>query len=241
VRAGKHVLCEKPLGLTLEEIDRIAAAARECGRVVAEAFMYRHHPQTQRVRELVKGGIVGELRAVKGAFSFVFERSGDVRWDPALGGGSLWDVGCYPVSYARHVLGAEPETACAWQELSPTGVDEAFFGQLRFPSGATLQFDSGFRAPLRTEMQFVGSEGVLTIPRPFKPGEREEVLLVRGDRCERLAMPGQTLYLGEVEDMEDALLLGRAPRVSLEDSRGNCAALLALRRAAVEGRAVPVG
>jgi len=153
----------------------------------------------------------------------------------------VWDVGCYPVSYARFVLGEEPAEAFGWQVTGPTGVDETFAGQLRFPSGAILSFDCGFRAPFRTFMEIVGSEGVLAVARPFKPGLSEQIVLTRGEVNETIDVAGQELYRGEVEDMADAVLLGRAPRVSLADSRANVAALLALLRSARERRPVAVG
>jgi predicted dehydrogenase len=239
-RAGKHVLCEKPLAISLAEVDRIRAAAQAAGVVVAEAFMYRHHAQTLKVRELVGSGALGEVRIVRGSFTFNLDRPGDVRLQPAKGGGCLWDVGCYPVSFARFVLGEEPREAFGWQVTGPTGVDETFAGQLRFPAGALAQFDCGFRAPFRTEIEVVGGEGSLRVSRPFKPGARETMHLHRGDAVEAIVTEGEELYLGEVEDMADAVLLGRPGRVSLADSRANCAALLALLRSAREGRAVAV-
>ncbi len=238
--AGKHVLCEKPLALTPEDIDRLAQAARQAGRIVAEAFMYRHHTQTLRVKELVDSGALGPVRLVRGTFTFTLDRPGDVRLDPKLGGGSLWDVGCYPVSYARTVLGEEPVEAFGWQVTGATGIDETFVGQLRFASGALAQFDCGFKAPYRTGIEIVGRQATLRVPRPFKPGAREELLLTRGDDVTPLEVKGESLYLGEVEDLADAILTGRPPRVSLVDSRANCAALLALLESARRGRPVDV-
>ena len=238
VRAGKHVLCEKPLALEPAAIDRMAAAASAAGRIVTEAFMYRHHEQTLKVKRLVDSGKIGRVRLVRGCFTFDLTREGDVRLDPALGGGSLWDVGCYPVSYARVVLGEEPVEAFGWQVLGATGIDETFAGQLHFPSGACAQFDSGFKAPFRTEIEIVGSDGALHIGRPFKPGAREELVLRRGDQSEAIAVDGQSLYAGEVEDLADAVLLGKTPRISLADSRANCAALVALLESARTGRVV---
>jgi xylose dehydrogenase (NAD/NADP) len=238
VRAGKHVLCEKPLALDLPSLDRLTAEASVAGRVVAEAFMYRHHAQTLKVRELVEAGAVGTVRVVRGAFSFSIASESDARLDPALGGGSLWDLGCYPVSYARFVLGEEPVEAFGWQIAGATGVDETFAGQLRFPSGAMAQFDCGFRAPFRTEIEVIGTEGMLRVPRPFKPGLRERLVLTRGDQAELIDVAGGALYAGEIEDMADAILLGKPPRVSLSESRGNCAALVGLLHSARDGRSV---
>jgi predicted dehydrogenase len=239
-RAGKLVLCEKPLTISMAGIDRITAAAHAAGVVVAEAFMYRHHPQTLKVRDLIREGALGKVALVRGAFTFTLTRPNDVRLQPSQGGGSLWDVGCYPVSFARFALDEEPHEAFGWQVTGSTGIDETFAGQLRFPSGALAQFDCGVRAPVRTEIEVVGSEGTLRVPRPFKPGAGETLLLTRGETVETVTVPGQELYLGEVEDMADAILLGRPSRVSLVESRGNCAALLALLQSSREGRPVSV-
>ena len=239
-QAGKHVLCEKPLALTVAEVDAIAEAAQKARVVVAEAFMYRHHPQTLKVKELVESGAIGKLRLVRGSFTFNLTREADVRLVPALGGGSIWDVGCYPISYARFVVGAEPVEAFGWQILGQTGVDEIFVGQLRFPNDIYAQFDSGFRAPFRTQIEVVGGEGTITVLASFKPGLNEQIILRRGDEAQTIAIPGQELYSGEVEDMADAILLGKAPRVSLADSRGNTAAIVALLQSAREGKPVTV-
>jgi len=235
-RAGKHVLCEKPLCLSLAEFVAMAEAARAAGTVLAEAFMYRHHAQTDRVKALVDNGAVGEVRLVRGGFSFALSRDADVRFDPALGGGSLWDVGCYPVSYARYVLGEEPLEALAMEETGPTGIDLALAGQLRFPRRRLAQFDSGFRAHFRAFIEIVGTDGVLTVPNPYKPAVREHVLLRHGDELRTIDIDGAPTYAGELEDMADAILLGRPPRISLDESRGNLAALLALAASARSGR-----
>jgi predicted dehydrogenase len=221
LEAGKHVLCEKPLALSVEEVDAIQSAARGHGRVIAEAFMYRHHPQTLKVQELVKSGSLGTLKLIRGSFSFFLSREGDVRLDPALGGGSLWDVGCYPVSYARTLVGANPLEVFGWQATGPTGIDETFVGQMGFANGVLAQFDCSFVVPLRWHMEVVGSEGTLSIPSPFKPQTDEKIYLTRDDKTETIKAKGQELYIGEVEDMADAILLGREPRISLEDSRAN--------------------
>ncbi len=124
VEAGKHVLCEKPLALSVDEVDAIAAAAQRYGRVVTEAFMYRHHPQTLKARELVQNGSLGTLKLLRGSFSFMLDRDGDIRLDPEMGGGSIWDIGCYPISFMRTVVGMEPLEVFGWQVTGPTGIDD---------------------------------------------------------------------------------------------------------------------
>jgi xylose dehydrogenase (NAD/NADP) len=238
VEAGKHVLCEKPLALNTDEVDAVQAAARKHGRVVMEAFMYRHHPQTLKVLELVKSGSLGTLKLVRGSFSFFLSREGDVRLDPALGGGSIWDIGCYPINYTRSILGENPLEVFGWQVTSPTGIDEVFVGQLRFDHNVYTQFDCSFVIPLRWSMEIAGSEGTLNIPSPFKPGLDEKIYLTRGDQTETINIPGQELYIGEVENMADAILLGKEPRISLEDSRANVKVITSLLESARVGKPV---
>ncbi len=239
VRAGKHVLCEKPLAMSVAEVDAIASEAQKAGVVVAEAFMYRHHPQTLRVKALVEAGALGEVRLLRGAFSFPLTNPHNVRLQPDLGGGAIWDVGCYPISFARYILGAEPCEVFGWQVTGASGVDELFCGQMRFAGGALAQFDASFRLPFRTFMEIVGAERVLTVPVPFRPQLHEQLLLRHpNDEVETIVIEGQSLYLGEIEDMADAVLLGAAPRVSLADSRANVAAITALVAAAQSNRPV---
>ncbi|PJF46763.1 MAG: gfo/Idh/MocA family oxidoreductase [Chloroflexi bacterium] len=242
LRAGKHVLCEKPLATRVEDVDAITATAAAAGRVVAEAFMYRHHPQTLQVKSLIERGAIGEVRLARGAFTFTLTDHANVRMNAGLDGGSIWDVGCYPINYARTMIGAEPVEAFGMQFTGPSGVDETFVGTLRFGEDVYAQFDCGFRAPFRMHMEIVGSEGLIVVPRPFKPTARETIYIGKaGDRLEPLTIEGpEWLYLGEVEDMADAILEGAAPRVSLKDSRGNVAAILALLRSAHAGRPVEV-
>ena len=238
VDAGKHVLCEKPLALSVDEVDAIQSAARNHGRVVAEAFMYRHHPQTLKVQEIVKSGSLGTLKLIRGSFSFVLTREGDVRLTPEWGGGSIWDVGCYPISYARTVVSEEPVDVFGWQVEGPTGIDESFVGQMRFEGGVHAQFDCSFIIPFHAFVEVVGSEGTLNIPHPFKPGADETVYLTRGDKTDAIRIRGGELYMGEVEDITDAILLGRNPRLSLDDSRANVAVISALLESARKGQPV---
>jgi D-xylose 1-dehydrogenase (NADP+, D-xylono-1,5-lactone-forming) len=242
VEAGKHVLCEKPLAISTAEVDAVITAAKAHRQIVAEAFMYRHHPQTMKVKEMVEGGAIGELRLVRGAFTFNINRPGDVRLDPQLGGGSIWDVGCYPLSYTRCVIGREPQEVFGWQVTGNSGVDEVFTAQMRFPGDILAQFDCGFRSDFRAQMEFVGSLGTIIVPSPFKPDANEKILLRRGDEEQSIRMHGpKLLYSGEVEDMADAVLLGKPQHIPLADSRANVAAIQALLQSAKEGKPVRLG
>jgi predicted dehydrogenase len=155
-----------------------------------------------------------------------------------MGGGSIWDVGCYPISFARYILGGEPLEVFGWQVTGESGVDEVFTGQLRFKDNIVAQFDSGFRSPFRARMVVIGSEATLVVPNPFRPGIDDEMRIDKEDEVQRIKTPGQELYIGEVEDMADAILKGTPPRISLDDSRNNVAAILALLRSAQENRPV---
>lgn len=227
LRAGKHVLCEKPLALSLSEVDAMAAAVNETGKVLAEAFMYRHHAQTLKVKEVVDSGILGRLQLIKSAFTFTLTREGNFRFVKEMGGGSIWDVGCYPISFSRMLVGEEPVEVFGWQVEGPGGGDESFIGQMRFANGVHAQFDSGFKSPSRSFVEIVGTDAVLKIPNPFKPGVKNELVLLHGGSEKLLKVGGTELYLGEVEDLCDAILFGKPSRVSLQDSRGNIAAILA--------------
>lgn len=236
LQAGKHVLCEKPLATTLEDVDAMQDAARKTGRFLTEAFMYRHHPQTLKVKQMVAAGAVGKVSLIKGEFTYNMKSEQNVRLFPELGGGSVWDVGCYPISYARFVLGSEPQEVFGWQVKGARGVDEGFSGQMRFPGGAHVQFDSGFRSPYRSRIEIVGDKGALVVPHPFNPGLNVDVRLWDGEKWEIINMPDQELYIGEVEDLADAILEGKPPRISLEYSRNNVKTILALLRSAETGK-----
>lgn len=241
LHAGKHVLCEKPFALKLKEVDSIIAASQETGRIATEAFMYRHHAQTLKVKELVDGGAVGRLQLIKGAFTFPLTRPGDIRFIKEYGGGSLWDVGCYPISYARMVVGEEPAEVFGSQVLGPGGCDESFYGQMRFGNGVHTQFDCGFNSQSRSYIEIIGTEGTIHVSNPFKPGVWNEIILTSGVKTRRVRIRGQELYLGEVEDLCNAAQGQEPPRISLQDSRANVAAILALARSAETGKPIMMG
>jgi predicted dehydrogenase len=238
LHAGKHVLCEKPLATTLDEVDAMRSASEETGLKLAEAFMYRHHPQTIRVKGIVDSGMLGEVRLIKGEFSFQINDEENVRLKPDLGGGSIWDVGCYPISYARYVLSEEPEEVFGWQLIGKSGVDEVFIGQLRFAGDVFAQFDSGFRSPFRSRIEIIGSDRTLIVPKPFSPELDADILIGNGSEYETIEMPGEELYIGEVEDMADAIITDSSPRISLDDSRNNVVVILALIKSAELGKPV---
>jgi len=233
--SGRHVLCEKPLALSVHEVDAIAEASRRNGREAVEAFMFLHHPQTLRAVELARGGALGQLELVVGSFSFFLTYPDDPRIDPGMGGGSLWDVGCYPVSLARRIAGEEPSDVAAFARFDERAVDRTFLGQMRFPGGLLAQFDCGFAAPDRERIEIVGQEASLVLDAPFLPepdGPPPSLTLRRGRTATAVDVPSIDQYHAEVEDLTSVILDGAEPRVSLAFSRGGIATLVALDTAA---------
>jgi predicted dehydrogenase len=238
--AGKHVLCEKPLALAADDVDRIEVVARGRGLVVAEAFMYRHKPLVAAVVELLRSGAIGPIGSIAAGFTYQQTRSPDVRLDADLGGGSLWDVGCYAVSIARLAVGREPR-AVFGVATPDGGVDVAFHGLLQFEDGIVASVQASFRAPYRGWLEVTGSSGLLRVSNPFKAAEREAIEIVRGDDVERVEVENSTaLFVHQVEDFVSAVNEGRSPLVSLRESRGNAAALAALHQSARANRPVTI-
>ena len=236
VEAGKHVLCEKPLGERPEEVESLFDLAERNRLVVAEGFMYRHNPQTRRLEELVAEGVLDRLQLVRTSFTFRLEREPDIRLDPGLGGGSVLDLGAYCVSGAR-LLAGEPETVVGHQVLGPTGVDELFAGSLVFADGVLGLFDCGLRAPFRASLEAVGTGGSLFVDDPWlcsNPG----IELRRAGGTELIPVPPADSYLLELEDFARAVAGRTQPLLGREDAVGQARALAALRRSAAEG--VPV-
>jgi len=240
--AGKHVLCEKPLALSVDDVDAIAAAATRAGRIAVEAFMYLHHPQILRAVDLARSGALGHLELMNGTFTFPLSQADDPRIDPSMGGGSLWDVGCYPVSLARRIAGEEPDRVGAIARYDELGVDRTFIGQLHFPGGLLAQFDSGFAAPDRERVEIVGGEATLVLDSPFLPepdGPPPSLTMWRGRESTRIDVQSIDQYRAEVDDLTAAIIDGSPPRVDLAFSRGTIATIVNLNMAA-RSAAVPV-
>ncbi len=241
--AGVHVLCEKPFALTLREVDEMTAASERNSCVLAEAFMYRHHPQTKVVGEWVASGRLGDLSVVRGVFNFKLTNRDNIRLAPEKGGGSLWDVGIYPLSFAQYVASGPPEWVEADQMLGATGVDETFVGQLHYPNGMMAQISSSLQTPWYTFAEVLGTEGRLVLNRPFTgltPGERRLLHVDADNQEHELPVEEKELYLGEVEDMEGAILDGSAPYLTLSETRNHVRTILALLESAEHGKRVYV-
>ena len=240
LEAGKHVLCEKPLTRRPEEAERAFDAAEGAGRLLMEAFMYRHHPQTMRIKELVEEGAIGELRAMRAAFSFdlLAERDlEDVRLNAELDGGSLMDVGCYCVSGAR-LLAGEPERVSGEAVPAPSGVDMAFHGTLRFSGDVVAQFHSSLALPFRQDLEVLGTEGSLLVEAPWRVDLGGDVFLRRGSGEERIEVEKADAYRLELENLAAAIRGDAQPLLGRAHAVGQAAAIAALYRSAEAGETV---
>jgi xylose dehydrogenase (NAD/NADP) len=236
LEAGKHVLCEKPLTRNAADAERAFDAAERAGRLLSEAFMYRHNPQTKRAKQLVDEGAIGELRLVRAAFSYGLYEEANIRLHPELQGGALMDVGCYTVSGSRLFAG-EPAKAHGEAWIGPSGTDWVFGGLLRFPGGVVATVDCGTAMPERDELEAIGSDGSLFIDDPWHcvvPG----IELRRGGEVERIEVEAADSYRLELENVSDAIRGEAAQLLGREYAFAQASALEALYASATSGAAV---
>jgi predicted dehydrogenase len=239
--AGKHVLCEKPAARTRAEAEDAIRHCREAGIIWMEAFMYRFHPQWRRVRELLAGGAIGELRCVRSLFTFTVEDAGNIRRQPELGGGSLYDVGAYCVNVSRWLTGREPVAVSGQQQLGAAGADEEFQGLLDFGGGVTAVLTCSLSQPYRHLVELLGTAGGIRVPRSFV--NNSDPLWIEledaNGSCERIDVPGDDEYRLELEDFARCVATGTQPEVvSHDDTLANMAAIDALYESARTARAV---
>jgi D-xylose 1-dehydrogenase (NADP+, D-xylono-1,5-lactone-forming) len=237
LEAGKHVLCEKPLSRHPDEVAAAFDAAEDSGRLLMEAFMYRHHPQTARLVELVRAGAVGDLRLVRSAFSYALFDESNIRLRTDVEGGALMDVGCYNVSGSR-LLAGEPERVCGEAWFGPTGTDWVFAGTLRFPGDVLATFDCGTALTDRDELEAIGGEGSLFLDDPWHC--LEPVIEVRRDdeTVERIEIERRDPYRLELENLCDAIRGEGTPLLGRHDALGQARVLEALHRSATSGEPV---
>jgi xylose dehydrogenase (NAD/NADP) len=236
VEAGKHVLCEKPLSRHPDDVERAFDAAESAGRLLTEAFMYRHNPQTARLRQLLDEGAIGDVRVIRSVFSYSLYDPDNIRLRTDVEGGSLMDVGCYCVSGSR-LVGGEPTTVHGQAYVGPTGTDWVFTGALRFPGDVLATFDCGTCLPERDELEVVGAEGALFLDDPWHC--REPVIELRRDgEVDRIELDPVDSYRLELENLSDAIS-GEAPLLlGREDAVAQARALDALHRSAESSSSV---
>ena len=241
--AGKHVLCEKPIGLSVAEARALMAVRDRTGVQIGEAFMVHCHPQWLRAREIIKSGEIGELRTMLGAFSYFNRDPKNIRNDPKIGGGGLMDIGCYPITMSRFLFGEEPRRAAGVMEIDPEmGIDRLTSAILHFPSGQSIFTCSTQAVPYQT-FQILGTEGRIEMEIPFNaPPDRVTRLFVdtgadlfgTGKRMEEFSICDQYTIQGDLFSL--ALRTDGAVPTPLEDSVANMQAIEAIARSAESGR-----
>jgi predicted dehydrogenase len=240
--AGKHILCEKPLCPTAAEAADLVAYCRAADVRLMDGFMWPHHPRTRRVRQMIESGVIGEVRRATGAFTFKMEslNADNIRLRPELGGGSLLDVGCYPVFGIRWAFGAEPIRAFA-RARTLNGVDIEMTGQLAFADGRPASFDCGFTLPLRGWLEITGTEGVIRVPEMWLPRTKATWEVERpGKPVETHAVEGEDQMVHMLDDFAHAVWAGRDPTPPPDEAVKTLRVLDALAQSAREGREVEV-
>jgi xylose dehydrogenase (NAD/NADP) len=228
LRAGKHVLCEKPLSRRVADVEAAFDVAQSADRLLMEAFMWRHNPQTKRVVQLVQAGSIGRLRLIRAAFSFAIgaDDAANVRLSAQLGGGALMDVGSYCVSAAR-LLAGEPRAVSGQQLVGGDGVDVAFAGAMRFDSDVLAHFDAGLELAARDELELVGDEASLFLDDPWHC--REPVIELRRDgTVEQIELEPADSYRLEAENLSAAIRGQAEPLLGRDDAVGQARVIEAL-------------
>lgn len=243
--AGKHVLCEKPFALNAAEAEEMVAACGKAGVHLAEAFMYRHHPRYDRVKEIIESGEIGTIRGIHGTFTFnASGAKGNVRFHRHMGGGALYDIGCYPFSAARYILGKEPVAATVQAFFSPEhgDVDMMASGLVEFPDSIGLTFDCAMWASGRNTLEILGTEGRIYLPSAFvaAPDQASAFsVFVGGEQREETFQPVNQ-YALQADDFAQAVWGGQ-PRFAPEDAVHNMKILDACLQSADQRIRVQLG
>ncbi|MGB8647413.1 MAG: Gfo/Idh/MocA family oxidoreductase [Anaerolineae bacterium] len=221
---GKHILCEKSLANNAAAAQAMAMAARQRGVLLMEAFMYRFHPQCAQVQQMIAEGAIGDLRIIRATFGFNLTRPDDIRWDKALGGGSLLDVGCYAVNVSRLLAGVEPVAVQASATWTPGEVDSSLVGVMEFPNGVIAAIDSSFQTGGHQWVGISGTQGHIGLVTPFRMDENPTTILYdHGGKSETARGRGANEYHQMVEHFSDAVLnshpLSYPPESSLAQMR----------------------
>jgi len=216
MEAGKHVLCEKPLALTEEEVREMVEISKKHKVILMEAFMYRYSERTRKIQEVLECGLLGEVRHVDSTFRFFLDREGTIKMKRELGGGALYDVGCYPVNFATMIMKEEPVKVSSAAKME-NGVDVQVSVLMEYEDGKTASLHAGFNAFGKNYSEIIGTKGRLEIPDCFLDNEGIITLYTKEGK-EELHVPECHRYTLEFEDFSKAVLEKRAPMLTLEES-----------------------
>lgn len=222
---GKHVLVEKPAALTAEETKEMIECCRENKVKFMEAFMYQFHPQHKRVQEILTSGEIGDIKLMRASFSFFLEdRENNIRMNREMGGGSIYDIGCYCIHAIRNILGSEPVTVETFAELDPqSGIDLSSIVYMKLENGINCVFDCSFDMSFRQEYEIIGTKGRITVPAAYRPdvvGD-EAVILIESEQGTRSEIVGGDPYKLQVDHFSQAIRRKTQPSYSEENTLQN--------------------
>ncbi|MGR8981526.1 MAG: Gfo/Idh/MocA family protein [Gammaproteobacteria bacterium] len=242
IEHGKHVLCEKPMALSVADISAIEAAAEAQRVKVMEGFMYRFHPQHARIRELVSSGMFGEIRSVRASYSFMMRPARMYRLAESIerGGGALWDIGCYAVHSARMFFETQPLSVLAVSSYVGSGADITSSGIIDFGSGKLAHFDFSFERARRCEYEITGTKGGIKCHTVWQlPGDIPVISwwTEDGRQCEE-RMPPENHFRLEIEHFSHCVINNETPLLSLDDAKTNCRVLVAAMQSAASGQQI---
>ncbi|MEH7385958.1 Gfo/Idh/MocA family oxidoreductase [Bacillus sp. JJ1521] len=217
--AGKHVLCEKPAALTIEEIEEMVFTCRKNKVVFMEAFAFRHHPEWYRLRKLIDSGQIGDVQNVQVRFSISVDNKDDIRLNPSLGGGVLYDIGSYCVNGIRYIMGNEPLEVQAFANYDVNEVDLSVIASMRFPKGRLAQFACTFQSDYNQSLEISGTEGIIKINFPFR---HPQITIQKNGKEETEVYKNPVnSYISQVEHISHCILAGKSPSFSPEESIAN--------------------
>ncbi|MDP2070749.1 Gfo/Idh/MocA family protein [Methylotenera sp.] len=249
INAGKHVLIEKPMALTLKDIEAIEAAATENNVKVMEGFMYRFHPQHKRLQEIVESGLIGDVLSVRASYSFLMKQARMYRINRSMmdGGGAMWDIGPYAIHSLRWCFGLEPVSVMAHAKLNDVGADIVTSGILDFGQDAEGRarfghFDISFERSRKSEYEVVGTKGWVKCHAAWVFQNDVPVIswaLEDGKSAEERFAPSNHFAL-EIEHFGDCVLNNKAPHLTFTDAKANCKAIEAVLQSVTSGKKVDI-
>ncbi len=243
IEQGKHVLCEKPMALTVADIEAITNAAEKHKVTVMEGFMYRFHPQHVRVKEIIDSGIIGEVRSVRSCFSYMMQPARFYRIANSIenGGGAMWDIGCYAIHAARlPFYNATAVAISAMAKHNENGADISCNGIIDFADGKYAHFDFGFEHARRAEYEIIGSKGGLKCHNVWAKQAETPVIswwTEAGDQDQE-ALPLANHFRLEIEHFSDCVLNNKKPALSLDDAKTNCQLIIAALESVKTGKQI---
>ncbi|WP_161974938.1 Gfo/Idh/MocA family protein [Bacillus timonensis] len=217
--AGKHILCEKPAALSVKEIEEMVFSCCQNKVVFMEAFAFRFHPEWRRLRQIVDSGQIGDLRTVQIRFSISVENSDDIRLNPSLGGGVLYDIGSYCINGIRYIMGNEPLEVQAFADFDDNNVDVSVVSSMRFPGGRLAQFACTFQSDYNQSLEISGTEGIIRVNFPFR---HPQIMIQKNGKEEKKVFQDPVnAYVSQVEHISNCILMGKSPSYSPEESIAN--------------------